>query len=68
VRIKTLQEKYESGDSLTDAELAELLKFYDNLIRALDEGSLPKYRLMQQDAWHVQDILYGYQKARANKN
>lgn len=63
-QMRGLQSKFDKGQLLTDAELKELHKFYRSLVDALDTAFLPKYHIMQVDAWQVLRRLEEMQNAR----
>ena len=65
-KFRKIHEKYDRGDSLTNSELQAMIEFYDNLVKALDAAYLPRFQLMQREAWSVQRRLHEIRSFRVN--
>jgi hypothetical protein len=65
-KFRKIHDKFDHGDRLTNGELQVMIEFYDDLVKTLDRAYLPRFQLMQREAWANQRRLHEMRSFRVN--
>lgn len=65
--LTVAQEKFAAGDSITDKELASLIKYYSKMDDTLRSCRMPRYSVIADDVARKLHSLKGFDQSRRER-